>query len=88
MSEKEKKYWFPAKRYGWGWGFPSCWQGWVVFLAYIASFFAITMVFNPNNHAVLFSIAVIVSTTILFGICWAKGEPPKWRWGKSDKEEH
>ncbi len=23
-------YWFPAKRYGWGWGLPSVWQGWVV----------------------------------------------------------
>ncbi len=23
-------YWFPAKRYRWGWGLPSVWQGWVV----------------------------------------------------------
>ena len=23
-------YWFPAKRYGWGWGPPRVWQGWVV----------------------------------------------------------
>ena len=21
------RYWFPAKRYGWGWGPPSTWQG-------------------------------------------------------------
>ncbi len=26
----EKKYWFPAKRYGWGWGIPNVWQGWLV----------------------------------------------------------
>ena len=24
------RYWFPAKRYGWGWGFPSAWQGRIV----------------------------------------------------------
>ena len=34
MSEKE--YWFPAKKYGWGWGLPSTWQGWVVYCVYFA----------------------------------------------------
>jgi hypothetical protein len=23
----EKKYWFPRKTYGWGWGLPIAWQG-------------------------------------------------------------
>jgi hypothetical protein len=23
----DKTYWFPAKRYGWGWGLPTVWQG-------------------------------------------------------------
>lgn len=27
---QQASYWFPAKRYGWGWGLPSSWQGWVV----------------------------------------------------------
>jgi len=26
----DKEIWFPAKRYGWGWGLPCAWQGWVV----------------------------------------------------------
>jgi len=34
MTE-EKKFWFPAKTYGWGWGPPICWQGWVVLIVYI-----------------------------------------------------
>ena len=25
----------PATRYGWGWGLPTVWQGWVVLLAFI-----------------------------------------------------
>ena len=34
------KYWFPAKRYGWGWGPPVTWQGWVVLSAYILALLA------------------------------------------------
>ena len=30
-----RKYWFPAKRYGWGWGPPSAWQGWAVLVTYL-----------------------------------------------------
>lgn len=33
-NKKQKKYWFPAKKYGWGWTFPDCWQGWAVFGVY------------------------------------------------------
>jgi len=25
--QTERDYWFPAKRYGWGWGIPNRWQG-------------------------------------------------------------
>ena len=27
---RDDRYWFPAKRYGWGWGPPNNWQGWAV----------------------------------------------------------
>ena len=33
----DKGYWFPAKRYGWGWGLPVRWQGWVVMAVFAAS---------------------------------------------------
>jgi large subunit ribosomal protein L4 len=26
----QPRYWFPVKRYGWGWGLPTAWQGWAV----------------------------------------------------------
>ena len=35
MSTPPKNYWFPAKTFGWGWGLPTCWQGWVVTVAYV-----------------------------------------------------
>ena len=39
MADKlTPQYWFPAKTYGWGWGLPITWQGWLVFLAALALF--------------------------------------------------
>jgi hypothetical protein len=29
-----KNYWFRAQRYGWGWGLPLTWQGWIIVIAY------------------------------------------------------
>jgi hypothetical protein len=34
MSEDHPRYWFPAKTYGWGWGLPSTWEGWLVLVGY------------------------------------------------------
>ena len=31
------RYWFPAKRYGWGWGPPATWQGWAVLAAFVGA---------------------------------------------------
>lgn len=41
-------YWFPAKRYGWGWGFPVTWQGWAVLAAFVALFGAGLLAFPPG----------------------------------------
>lgn len=30
-TSKNKNIWFPAKKFGWGWGLPKVWQGWVTF---------------------------------------------------------
>jgi len=31
-----KDFWFPAKRFGWGWGPPTKWRGWAVLAASLA----------------------------------------------------
>lgn len=74
-----KKYWFPAKRYGWGWSFPTCWQGWAVFAAYAASVALIQRFLPPAKVHALFFAGVAVSTAILVAVCWLKGEPPNSR---------
>jgi hypothetical protein len=78
---QSRSIWFPAKRYGWGWGLPIAWQGWLVMLAWIAVFTggAVWLASAGRWGAyVLFSIAMAGA---LVAVCWVKGEKPRWRWG-------
>jgi hypothetical protein len=85
MSSDDSRYWFPAKRYGWGWGLPSTWQGWVVMAAYFAllagGWFLFFLLFPPMHAMTGFIVYVVVLTIVLTVICWRTGEPPRWRWG-------
>ena len=80
--EPQPKYWFPAKRYGWGWGLPGTWQGWLVVAAFVVLLVAGIILFPPRAALSLFNIYVIVLCAVLTGVCWLKGEPPRWRWGE------
>ena len=75
-------YWFPAKRYGWGWGLPSSWQGWMVLAVFIGLLGGGFLLFPPKTNLGAFVAYVFLLAALLFGICWLKGEPPRWRWGK------
>ena len=84
MSTKDKtskKYWFRAKRYGWGWGLPLTWQGWVVFVAFIGAVIACAFVFPPEENKAVFIVSMAVLSLCFIAICWIKGEPSRWRWG-------
>lgn len=80
MDEKPS-YWFRAKRYGWGWGLPVTWQGWVVFVGYLAAFTTAAVVLPTRGYVAEYLASVVLLTVVLIGICWLKGEPPRWRWG-------
>jgi hypothetical protein len=77
-------FWFPAKRYGWGWGFPVRWQGWLVFAGYVALLYTgIYYFFEPRRDALGLTVYILVLTAVLVGIVALKGERPlAWRWGK------
>ena len=75
-------YWFRAKRYGWGWGWPSSWQGWVVLAAFIALLGTGAILLPPAGNLGAFLGYVALLSALLIVICWLKGEPPRWRWGK------
>lgn len=77
----EKNYWFPTKRYGWGWGCPSAWQGRAVMIAFFALVFGGAPFFLPAQP-IGYVIYTLLLSAILVAICWFKGEPPTWRWGE------
>ena len=71
--------WFYAKSYGWGWGLPARRQGWVCLLTYVAAIAGSAAWVLPE-HPILFVTITGVLSLIFIGICYWKGEPPKWRW--------
>jgi hypothetical protein len=83
-SAGSPKYWFPAKQYGWGWGLPSAWQGWVVLIAYLALILAGVPYVRAADGSLVYAIYVAALTVALVAICWRTGEPPRWRWGRRD----
>jgi hypothetical protein len=73
------KYWFPAKRHGWGWGPPVAWQGWAVLAIFFVLVAAGAVVLLPSRGQLVFVGYAGLLCLVLVGICWLKGEPPRWR---------
>ncbi len=82
MPSDKKKIWFPAKRYGWGWGMPCAWQGWVVLAAYVLLACGGAVFLKPDKNLGLWIAYVAILSVIMILICFLKGEKPRWRWGK------
>ena len=76
----EQRYWFPARRYGWGWGLPTVWQGWLIMLCALGAIAVATLRLLPR-HPIGLQIVVFAIVGLLILICYWKGEPPAWRWG-------
>ena len=74
--------WFKAKTYGWGWGLPLTWQGWLAYACYFALVVASAFLFPPNRDPADFAFALIGVNAALIGLCFLKGEEPRWRWGE------
>jgi uncharacterized membrane protein YkvI len=81
MEREVETFWFPAKRYGWGWGPPVRWQGWAVLVVYALLLTAAAFVFLRDDRIAAFLLSSVVLTVLLLIVCWLKGERPRWRWG-------
>ena len=90
---KEEDLWFNRKRYGWGWGFPTVWQGWAVLLVVIVSIVIPSMLLfkdipeDPPFSQIIWPtiIVFLVSSTVpmIMMIILRKHIPkPRWQWGK------
>ncbi len=82
-----ERYWFKAKRYGYGW-YPATWEGWLVLAVWVVAFFRLTNFFaeqmratgNAANLYWFVPLLVLISGA-LWWVSWLKGEPARWRWG-------
>jgi hypothetical protein len=82
MHDRQKGIWFPAKKYGWGWGFPVVWQGWLFFVLWAAALFGgIAYILANVLPSYVIPLFLIIMGAVLIAVCLAKGEQPKWRWG-------
>jgi len=83
MKKNNQEIWFPAMKYGVGWGFPITWQGWAVLLSYVALLLLGGLFIETSPFMIiLFVIYVFTLSGVFFYICWKKGEKPDARWGK------
>jgi uncharacterized membrane protein YhaH (DUF805 family) len=88
LKENPQGYWFKAKLYGWGWT-PATWHGWLVVLVYIALIMALVLTREENipgnpdsgSNVLVFGLPIMLLTALLIGICYTKGEKPRWQWG-------
>lgn len=80
MTDGDRKYWFRAKQYGWGWGLPLTWQGWATFAGWFAALIAATVHFLPGRPVAYMTFTLVMGL-LLVTICYIKGEPPRWRYG-------
>jgi hypothetical protein len=82
MPLPKDRAWFAAKTYGWGWGLPCRWQGWVVLLAFSAALVAVLRLTQPGSLAfVAGTLALVVGIS---AIAYWKGEKPGWASRKRD----
>lgn len=90
LKNNPEGYWFKRKLYGWGWT-PAKWQGWAVVLLYVAAVLTLAFSFDAkatDEQAILFLLVpVAVLTALLIGLCYVKGEKPRWQWGLDGIEE-
>jgi hypothetical protein len=73
------RYWFRAKRYGWGWGLPVAWQGWLILAAFFALLLAGTVAILPfygRGAFVIYSLALVAALLVVLRL---KGEPQRGR---------
>ncbi len=79
MPDSEQKFWFHAKSFGFGWGLPASWQGWVVFILYLTLVIG-TARLAPSDTKL--PIIFVLTVMFIIVVVFTGERPAKWRWGK------
>jgi len=76
------RFWFPAKRSGWGWSLPQVWEGWVALALWICALAFGLVRLHGGSQLRAFGFVAFMSA-LLAALCWLTGEPPSA--GRSDR---
>lgn len=87
-----KKPWFNQKKYGWGWGLPATWQGWVVLLLYLGYLLYEIRQVHKHFHLVSdlllnYIPQLIFASVVLFIIVRITSGKPHWHWRDKNKNK-
>lgn len=91
MANK-KEYWFKRRRYGYGW-IPVTRAGIVSVIIYLLIIVigALSLNLVPEQNIItvmaLYLIGLVILTNLFIHFIRAHGPKPKWRWGKSSKDD-
>ena len=75
--------WFEPKRYGYGFGPPIAWQGWLLLAAYLAAVALATCLLGHSPLALAGLMFPLTAVLILVASRTTRGGW-RWRWGKYD----
>ena len=80
MQHERPSFWFPVKTYGWGWGLPVRWQGWLVLITYLAIVWGSIALFDDDK---LVLVSIIAPATLVFALVAIRTTRGgfRWRWG-------
>lgn len=73
------EYWFPARKYGLGWGLPVVWQGWAVIAVFVLLIVLGVFIILPKFGPWIFVPYCGVMSGGLVAAGILKGEPLGWR---------
>lgn len=86
-----KDYWFKRRRFGYGW-IPTTVSGWLVIGVYLIVVVLLSLILSfggddpTAKELILFFFSFSIATAALIAVSYLKGPRPKWRWGKSKKD--
>ena len=79
----DRRYWFEPKRFGYGAGLPTAWQGWALLLAYVALLTTV-IALAGDRPAIVAAVAVPATAVLMFVSARTTRGGWRWRWGEKD----
>lgn len=79
-----EKGWFAPKKFGYGSGLPTAWQGWAVTLGYVATVMVAGLMWESGDEVyTVAGAAIFLVATIAFMLVAKATTPGGWKWRPS-----